>query len=66
MTYEEIIKYVGSLSDSEVIELSQKAYDDLMAAAPETEWLESCFAGLTVFCDEMGRRGLKTNSLHNT
>lgn len=65
MTYADIIKYTASLTDAELIEYAERAHTDLHAAEPDTEWQESCFAGLMVYCDEMGRRGLKRDSLAN-
>jgi hypothetical protein len=65
MEYSDIIKYTASLTDAELIQCAETAHSDLHAAEPETEWQESCFAGLLVYCDEMGRRGLKRDSLAN-
>jgi hypothetical protein len=59
MTSQEIKNYTASLTDSRLIECAEKAHADLHAAEPQSEWQASCFAALYVFCEEMGKRGLK-------
>lgn len=65
MEYSDIIKYTASLTDAELIECAERAHTDLHAAEPDTDWQESCFAGLLVYCDEMGRRGLNRAPMAN-
>ena len=60
-----VIKFTASLTDAELLEGAEKTHTDLHAAKHGTEWQESCLAGLMVYCDEMGRRGLNRYSLAN-
>ncbi len=62
MTYGDIKKYTASLADSELMQRAEQAHADLLEAEAGSDWQASCFAGLVVYCDEMGRRGLKRDS----
>lgn len=62
MTRADIDNYAASLSDTELLQRAEQAHADIEEAArkePNSEWHQSCFAGLYIYCSEMGRRGLK-------
>lgn len=57
MTREQADAYLSSMSEQQLRAATERAYNDLNEAKEE-EWRECCPAGLYMFCQEMGRRGL--------
>lgn len=61
-TREQCDAYVASLTDAELLQRTEQAYQDTRQASEDdwsSEWHSSCFAALYLFCTEMSRRGLK-------
>lgn len=58
MTKEQADAYLASMSEQQLRDATERAYNDLNEAKEE-EWKECCFAALYMFCQEMTKRGLK-------
>lgn len=62
-----IDEYLADLSDDELITQARTAHDDLAEAARtqrNSEWHETCFAGVMVFAGELTKRGLSLATKH--
>jgi hypothetical protein len=60
-------EHLDGLSDAELVSALKIAKEDLAKAAAtqrNSEWHESCFAAVYLFADEMGKRGLKAETVH--
>ncbi len=63
----DVINHLDSLSNEQLLEAFETAQADLAQAAekePNSEWHESCFAALFIYCTEIGRRGLRRQAIH--
>lgn len=67
MSNEEAQEYLADMSDSDLVAALDVAKTDLTQAAatqPESEWHQSCFAGVLMFCMEMQKRGINVATVH--
>lgn len=58
----DVSAYMASFTDDELISAAKECADDLTRASkdePESEWHESCFAGMLCYARELNARGLK-------
>jgi hypothetical protein len=63
---DQVMAYVHSMTNDELIKLHTVAYHDLEQAAledPNSEWHQSCFAAVVIFSQELVARGLTNPSL---
>jgi len=54
--------FIASLTSDQILDAMEVCVKDLADAAetqPNSEWHESCFAAAALYCEEMGKRGLK-------
>lgn len=62
-----IQKHMTSLSNDELLAVTEEAYKDLkrvVEEAPESERHLECFAGFYCYAQECQRRGLKMGMIH--
>jgi hypothetical protein len=62
-----IEEHLAGMTDAQLIAAFKEAESDLKKAAteqPESEWHQSCFAGLLVFAGELSKRGIRLSPLH--
>lgn len=50
---------IEAMTNQELRDFADQAYDDVLAAEPGTEWLDSCCAALLAACMEMTSRGMR-------
>lgn len=63
----DIENYLSELTDEQLIAAVKMAETDLANAAsenPNSEWHQSCFAGLIIYAGEIRKHGLKVATVH--
>lgn len=67
MTNEQITEHLSELSEEALKSAFKQAESDLAEAAaqqPNSEWHQSCFAGLLIYGGELAKRGIFLGTRH--